>query len=687
MVRRIAELSLPAKFAVGGGILAMAAALLADGSVTFRPETGRAALVSTGLSVFVAATTVDVLLKRRTLQLNFATNTLIVLLLWCAVITSCGKPGYLGWFQWAKFVALTSGVLALSAWPVEQVTRLASRVLIVSLIALFGFWGLGAVAGWESAAWRFSSPLSLHFGNPNMLGATLALAVVYTAGMVWGEVQRVWRILGIAAVVMGSAMIVATDSRGAILFSLAGGTALVLALCRWVEQKSWLASVLWASAFFIIVSFGLGQVSTEHFQTKIASMSSGVSESDHGRWQLYQHAWNDLSSSMVMLVAGNGLGRFSRVSYTWNPRDYHVVTTDTIVSDYVHSEYLEWWLDAGIVGLVLWLVLWGATLYRLLRQASDIAFPVPVRALAVTLMATMVVWLGIGLADVSTRYSGPQLLAWLILGIAWHMPLTSKSNDTIFKRVTLPRWLVVMTTAVSIMSAAIILSYTVSELWTLRAYQHIQKKDVKASLMAGKQAVRWNPRNPDARYLLLKLAGETGNLELGRMSKLELDRSAPAFRDADRWWGELLFAVHDYPGSTQALRRYQKKSPYDFMGYQDLPTIAFLSGDRAILDQAVTDLFVSAIEFLNSIEKTNHQVNSIYYSGSLALEVIPADGSPSLTLPVSGLVGIIWSSAPTSIGHGRQMTRDGLNHFLKKELGARTQVIPENLLTEAVVSP
>lgn len=654
--------------AVVGGMIALLSILLADGVFTFRAETGRSAIVCFGLVLFILGTGAEVLRGRLALVPSPAAWGLAILVLWGMLSMLWGEPGPLGVFQGTKYVLLTLAMVCISAWPSAWVVKWSGRILACGLLLLGVIWGLGVALNWER--WNFGRPLRLQFGHPNLLGS----AVVFSALWVWGTCvngsDRMWRWVGLPALAVAAGLALATDSRGAILVGLAGGTVFVLATARWGEARKWSVSLGRAALFLAVGALTVKAASTSRFGTKVVETLSGVSASDQERWQIFRLAWEAATETPATNALGHGFGHFYRVSLGWNPRDFGRVGSDRYVADFAHSEYLDWWLDCGVVGLVLWLGVWGLTVRRLAKTAFSSPGG-PDARLATTSLAIVFTWLALGAADLSTRYIGPQAIAWLVLGLAWS-EVARPARLSLGSRLWV--WGALFAPVVW---AAGIAPLMMSEIWTRRAYASMTSGDAPGSVEAGRKAVTWKADHAEALYLLLRRSAERGDFAEGRASMEALERAAPGFADSARWWATLLIAKGEYATAAGVLRSYQMAAPYDFEAYLDLPMAALAAGDRNLLEECMADLLVYVIETSNDREKSRHRTSVVSFGDGRALLIEPGDGSPTLTLPYRGLPGLIWGRKPASFDEARRLAIAGINRFLATELKAGTPLLEE----------
>jgi putative inorganic carbon (HCO3(-)) transporter len=247
------------------------------------------------------------------------------------------------------------GGIALCYAIVNRVRSQGRVRLIASGIVLGGI-ALGVIAfftvDWTDAKFPFIPEvvysriptLVSDVVHPNVLGGTLLLAAPVSAALfLWGSPGDRWlRWLGGAAFVWIAAVLVLSQSRGALL-GLAGGL-LLLVVLRW--RWGWLGLVAaglaaaWAFSYF--GTYSLGDL----------LFGSGVFGGIRGRLEIW-------GRGIFMLqdfpFTGIGMGLFPEVV----SRIYPFFSPSEVTVLHAHNLFIQVGVDLGLPGLAAWLAVFG----------------------------------------------------------------------------------------------------------------------------------------------------------------------------------------------------------------------------------------------------------------------------------------------------------------------------------------
>jgi O-antigen ligase len=194
-------------------------------------------------------------------------------------------------------------------------------------------------------------------GDPNYLAALLVPAIMLAGGLaVWrSATRRTLLALATAIIAVGLA---ATQSRGGLI---GAAVCACVALFIWRGRRTLILALI-AVALLALVSFFVANPAA---WTRIQQSNQGS-----GRVDIWKVAWRVVDDHPF---AGVGIAQFPQVSphYTLQPGALRYV--DLIVEKHivVHNLYLQLWAETGIVGLLLFLSVIGASLSSLVRAVRS----------------------------------------------------------------------------------------------------------------------------------------------------------------------------------------------------------------------------------------------------------------------------------------------------------------------------
>jgi hypothetical protein len=382
---------------------------------------------------------------------------------------------------------------------------------------------------------------------------------------------------------------------------------------------------------------------------------------------------DSLSEGAGPFLFGRGLDSLSRKLHGVSPAD-HGFTCRRGSFEYADSGILGWWHDGGILLVLALVTLIAVTVAAQVRTARSASTSSEQRVLSVALLASLSLWVLLGATGAAARDTAVQLLFALILCLSWR--ITELPHRELSSRPA-----VAALSAIAVLSASFTLPYVVSERLLLQASR---ERNGAGSAILSEAALRWKPGNPDALYLLLERASERGDLG----STLELHRRltplAPSYLYADSILGMALLRSGRLREAAEAFEAFQAVAPFDYGPALNLPYLAIQLGDRALLERSLQKLLVYAIRELNGREARSIDVEEMSYAGGPAIGIYWNDGRSSVTVPVAGLAGVLLGGQPPGLAESRKMLAIGLNGFLRRELGARTDIIPASDVQGAI---
>jgi O-antigen ligase len=260
---------------------------------------------------------------------------------------------------------------------------------------LIGFqllaFGLGLYTIYQGLALGVQRP-SAFFVNWNTHAAFLNLILLPTAAWYLATQKKLVAGILIAIIAIASAM---TLSRGAILGGAVGLLCLAFLGHKYIRRSALTGLILWIAGGYI-----LGSILYEGAPLARLTQSLTGEYIASGRWVIWESSWN---MYLRFPVLGWGLETF------WQAYPAFRHPHDSSAGQNAHNEYLQFLLELGPVGLMLFICLLGSLIYRIYARRHTIGLE------GSGLFAALAA-LGIQATFTSTYY---HLAIWLVFG--WYL--------------------------------------------------------------------------------------------------------------------------------------------------------------------------------------------------------------------------------------------------------------------------
>ncbi len=330
-------------------------------------------------------------------------RTIVVLSLtlywvWLGVSGMWGRIAYLGTisFWWLGSLPLVFWIYTLSPSR-EQIWRHAFRWAVLVGVGL-------AITGCVQRLWYGLEPTAM-FLNRNSLAALLTLTAIPLAGnFLLGATLPRWQRYGLGAAVFVLAFGVAViTGRGAIV---CGGVGLVLLVgVAWSRVPKRLVVQLLAivSLAFLIAS----QIDVLGLGDRMGTVVSSPWNAGATRFLIWEQSWEMLKQAPWM---GVGLGHYA---VYWPP---YRNPADDSAGFFVHNDYLQIWIEAGLPGLLLLLSVLVCVLMTYLRAMRNAAAPAARKVEMTALFCGLLAIAAHSFVDFNLYVLSTLLLAGLVLG-------------------------------------------------------------------------------------------------------------------------------------------------------------------------------------------------------------------------------------------------------------------------------
>ncbi len=185
--------------------------------------------------------------------------------------------------------------------------------------------------------------------------------------------------LGLSFFILTYSILLTRSRGGTLAFLVCAGTLLAMAL----RHVPWRTVAI--PAALIVVAYLLADLSWTGELTERAGTLSDIRGADGGRLVIWSQSWLMLFEHSPL--RGIGLGIYSLL---WPP--YRVPQEDS-AGFFVHNDYLQIWIETGLPGLLLFLMLLGGALWTAARILGNVRLPRAVRL--------ETIGLGMGLAAIA----------------------------------------------------------------------------------------------------------------------------------------------------------------------------------------------------------------------------------------------------------------------------------------------
>lgn len=283
---------------------------------------------------------------------GIAGSALVFFFLWTAVAVSWSKAPHASLVELGSLGTGAAVYLSMRLHPASWVHRNVDRLLIALGIVVGTHIALQAATGVTPES-RFLNPNSAA-GYLNLIWPTVAIGFLLT------ERPDRSRFLYAAVILLSLFAVGLTGSRGAMLAALAALAVLALAGTVVLHKPR-------LSLFLIAVaSIGLGSANLVGGGEVAASVQSMTDPGNAGatRFAIWSATWEMIKDHPWF---GFGPGVF----YLAYPAVR--LASDRSAGYFVHNDYLEFWFDRGIIGLILFLAIGLAVLYLSVRLFRDTA--------------------------------------------------------------------------------------------------------------------------------------------------------------------------------------------------------------------------------------------------------------------------------------------------------------------------
>jgi len=358
-----------------------------------------------------------------------------VVLYWAiATIATVFSPvraeAFQGWIKLTLYLLMFAMLARSLRSPMWRSVLIALYLHVATFVSVFGlrqwFFGADALATWVDADSSLAGTTRVYsyLGNPNLLGAYLIPAVLFSAAafLSWKSIPA--KGLAVVMGLVNSACLVLTFSRGAWIGFVVAGFVFLLLLVYWVSPLLPSVWKVWALPAVVggtvaVLSFAILTVAP--LRARVSSIFAGREDSSNNFRINVWSAVMDMIRDRPILGIGPGNDAFNKIYPFYQEPGY------TALSAY--SVYLEIAVETGFIGLICFALLMIVTFwlawraFNRLRQNRD-----PEAFWLMGAIAIMVGMLSHGAVD--TVWYRPQIstLWWLMVGLVASYAATTNSK-------------------------------------------------------------------------------------------------------------------------------------------------------------------------------------------------------------------------------------------------------------------
>ena len=244
-----------------------------------------------------------------------------------------------------SFVGLSIFPLCFFTYSIKQSDNRAYLQLgILCITLIFAFIGIGQALGF---LYHYPGYIGSLFPTNNSFAAMLniiALSVIAYFILEEKMNNRLSKLLGIILFILFFTMFL-TGGRGAMISLLLGLVIISVSSWRYIDKSSLLKIII-----IVTLAFLLSNIQTDNvFVNELTELNEGISTpSILARALSWQSAWQIIKTAPVI---GAGIGTY----YIVSPPFKHIDDQDP--GYFAHNEYIQFWLETGIVGLSLMIII------------------------------------------------------------------------------------------------------------------------------------------------------------------------------------------------------------------------------------------------------------------------------------------------------------------------------------------
>ena len=357
-------------------------------------------------------------------QVSITPVHILVFLYWCvATIATAFSPvksaAFNGWVTLTLYLLLFALAAQILRSP-RLCNWIITSFLVTSLaVSTYGvrqeFFGVQQLATWNdpNSALANDTRVYSYLGNPNLLGGYLLAAIALSVAAVFIWQSRIQKTLAVIMVIMNSACLYFTDSRGAWLAMAVLIGALLLLFYFWWQQylprfwRVWLLPLVFGSlGGLLIVAF----ISVEPLRIRLLSIFAGREDSSNNfRINVWQACFKIIKDYPVIGI-GPGNDAFNQIYPRYMNSRYPALSA--------YSVYLEHLVEMGYLGLSCFVWLIAGTINHGIKQLNRLRQTR--NSQGIYLIAAIAATVSLGFHGfVDTVWYRPQIntIWWLMLGL------------------------------------------------------------------------------------------------------------------------------------------------------------------------------------------------------------------------------------------------------------------------------
>ena len=430
---------------------------------------------------------------------------------------------------------------------------------------------------------------SMTFGNPNYFAAFLICAIPFFGERSFYYLKKRQYLninFYLCSIIASLIFLLLSGSRNGIFWGVLVLLVIALVGFRIYFGKFWSRWHLIVSVATIIGIFAW--LVTDRFDSleRWASLFSGMDRSGLGRMEVWVATWEQIGSSPRHLFLGSGFGAMEVLGMTISSKRMGY-KLDLTGFAHCHSEYLEIWLEGGLIGLVLF----GFIFFAIIAALSRNIYLNKLKDDKGQCFALLISLLGIGAFScfsVASRYYVTLWIVAIVIGLAL------RCYDPVALRGTVLKVFACLSASLLLFGHTLYAGrWFVSDVYLM---QHRVGTAVDEGLLL--KSIHYTPERAEPRYELIKYLANSSvadpNLAFENYSKL--NEIIPNYKNVDQFYAYYLAKQQkfreagDLASSLAEIRYYQIDYLCDALFYYSV------AGERENFNKVLKHAVVRSIE-------------------------------------------------------------------------------------------
>ncbi|PCI24681.1 MAG: hypothetical protein COB67_11425 [SAR324 cluster bacterium] len=337
---------------------------------------------------------------------------------------------------------------------------------------------------------------------------------------------------------------------------------------------------LGVSLALLIIAFFLFYSLDEGFQQSRLAAVFNI-EAWYGRFMPWEAAVTSIQGSPWI---GYGLGSSYNLFFQFVPANARLFHSEHSYN-HVHSEYLEYLQEAGLVGGIVFLFFWGYLFLQIFRIVRNSSSPLA-QKVAIGIAGGFIAYLIQSLFSVAPRMMVVKFPLYTLIAVVLILARFTVASSPVIKSSksltnTLKHFIPI--------SICLVLAWSLYVPWMKGQYEFVEIRQTPPSSLHVDQLEALVQQRKDVyalNYLSHLNLGYRQPQKLRETIKL-IDQTLPDYRDLGFVKAQLAYMEKDFPAATQAALKYQEGDRYFIPVIEFLLKLSAQQGDRKLFFEQV----------------------------------------------------------------------------------------------------